>query len=146
MATTQEEGKQHPVDLHVGSRLRLRRGYLRLTQEFLGTSLGCTSQQIQKYETGSNRIPASRLFELAVLLDVPVGFFFEGLGRGDWMVSAPAGDGASPAGLQGQNRRPGGFMMSQDILDLIEGYNQLPDPKVQRDVLSLIRILARATR
>ena len=152
MATTQEEGRQHPVDRHVGSRLRLRRGYLRLTQEFLGTSLGCTYQQIQKYETGSNRIPASRLFELAVLLDVPVGFFFEGLGRGDRMVSAPAGDGASPAdgaspvGLQGQNRRPGGFRMSQDILDLIEGYNQLPDPKVQRDVLSLIRILARATR
>src|SRR5215207_246873 len=68
----------NPVDKHVGSRVRMRRLMLSLSQEKLGDALGLTFQQVQKYEKGSNRIGASRLQQLALILQVPVSFFFEG--------------------------------------------------------------------
>ena len=67
----------HPVDVHVGTRVRLRRTLLGMSQEKLGEAIGLTFQQVQKYERGTNRIGASRLYELSRVLDVPVGFFFE---------------------------------------------------------------------
>src|SRR5512144_1355925 len=70
-------GVPNPVDIHVGSRVRLRRTLLGLSQEKLGEAVGLTFQQIQKYERGANRIGASRLFEFSRILDVPVSFFFE---------------------------------------------------------------------
>ena len=69
----------HPVDLHVGTRLRQRRDMLRVTQTELAGRLGVSFQQVQKYEKGRNRISASRLWELASALGVPVAYFFEGL-------------------------------------------------------------------
>ena len=144
MASAKGGTGRHPVDRHVGSRLRLRRGYLELSQDSLGRSLGCSYQQIQKYENGSNRIPASRLFELAVLLDVPVDFFFEGLDPGHRAPATLAGKGDVPAWRQ--SRSPGAPMMRQDLIDLIEEYDRLPDPKVRRDLLTLVRILARTIR
>ena len=69
--------KPNPIDIHVGSRIRLRRTMLGMSQEKLGEALGLTFQQIQKYERGVNRIGASRLFDLARVLDVPIGFFFD---------------------------------------------------------------------
>jgi DNA-binding XRE family transcriptional regulator len=69
--------KPNPIDIHVGSRVRLRRMMLGMTQEKLGESLGITYQQIQKYEKGTNRIGASRLQHIATILKVPVAFFFE---------------------------------------------------------------------
>lgn len=71
--------KPNPVDIHVGSRVRLQRQLLKMSQEKLGDALGVTSQQVQKYEKGANRVGASRLYRLAEVLDVPVSFFFEGL-------------------------------------------------------------------
>src|SRR5512134_3543115 len=70
-------GVPNPVDIHVGSRVRLRRTLLGLSQEKLGEAVGLTFQQIQKYERGANRIGASRLFEFSRILDVPVSFFFD---------------------------------------------------------------------
>ena len=70
-------GVADPVDVHVGSRVRLRRTLLGLSQEKLGEAVGLTFQQIQKYERGANRIGASRMYDLAHVLDVPVAFFFE---------------------------------------------------------------------
>src|SRR5262245_8084214 len=70
-------GVSDPVDVHVGSRVRLRRTLLGLSQERLGEAVGLTFQQIQKYERGANRIGASRMYDLAHVLDVPVSFFFE---------------------------------------------------------------------
>jgi transcriptional regulator with XRE-family HTH domain len=70
-------GVSDPVDVHVGSRVRLRRTLLGLSQERLGEAVGLTFQQIQKYERGANRIGASRMYDLAHVLDVPVAFFFE---------------------------------------------------------------------
>src|SRR5690606_26271151 len=70
-------GRPRPVDVHVGSRVRLRRTMLGMSQEKLGAAIGLTFQQVQKYERGANRIGASRLFELSKVLDVPVSFFFD---------------------------------------------------------------------
>src|SRR3546814_20113266 len=88
------EGGPNPVDVHVGSRVRLRRTLLGMSQEKLGEAIGLTFQQVQKYERGTNRIGASRLFDLSKVLDVPVGFFFEELG--DWNSKA-AGRGRACA-------------------------------------------------
>src|ERR1700760_2601973 len=72
----QKGDKPNPIDIHVGSRVRLRRNMLGLSQEKLGEAIGLTFQQVQKYERGANRIGASRLWELSGVLDVPVQFFF----------------------------------------------------------------------
>src|SRR5208282_2050907 len=79
-ATRIKTGKPNPVDVHVGSRVRLRRTLLGLSQEKLGEAIGLTFQQVQKYERGTNRIGASRLWELSAVLDVPVQFFFGEIG------------------------------------------------------------------
>src|SRR5438067_4098480 len=73
----EKEGRPSPIDVHVGSRVRLRRTLLGLSQERLGDALGLTFQQVQKYERGVNRVGASRLFDLARVLDVPIRFFFD---------------------------------------------------------------------
>ena len=88
--------KPNPIDVHVGSRVRLRRNMLGLSQEKLGEAIGLTFQQVQKYERGANRIGASRLHDLSRVLDVPVSFFFDDMDP----VRAPA----IPAGLP--SRRP----------------------------------------
>src|SRR6202161_4131792 len=71
------EGRPSPIDVHVGSRVRLRRTLLGMSQERLGEALGLTFQQVQKYERGVNRVGASRLFDLSRVLDVPISFFFD---------------------------------------------------------------------
>src|SRR5579862_8253128 len=71
------EGRPSPIDVHVGSRIRLRRTLLGMSQERLGEALGLTFQQVQKYERGVNRVGASRLFDLSRVLDVPISFFFD---------------------------------------------------------------------
>src|ERR1700761_1105774 len=71
------ESRPSPIDVHVGSRIRLRRTLLGMSQERLGDSLGLTFQQVQKYERGVNRVGASRLFDLSRVLDVPISFFFD---------------------------------------------------------------------
>ena len=82
--------KPNPIDIHVGSRVRLRRTMQSMSQEKLGDSLGITFQQIQKYEKGANRIGASRLQNIATVLNTPIAFFFE---------DAPSGDGTTSAGM-----------------------------------------------
>ena len=95
-------GIPNPVDIHVGSRVRLRRTLLGLSQEKLGEAVGLTFQQIQKYERGANRIGASRLFEFSRILDVPVSFFFD-----DMNERAKAGEiGHEAPGAWPISRRP----------------------------------------
>ena len=81
----------NPVDLHVGKRLRQRRCLLGMTQQQLANAVGIKFQQIQKYESGANRVSASRLWALSKALDVPVTYFFEGL-NGELAATAPEGD------------------------------------------------------
>ena len=73
-------GKPNPIDIHVGSRIRLRRTLLGMSQQKLGEAIGLTFQQVQKYERGANRVGSSRMFELARVLDVPISYFFEEMG------------------------------------------------------------------
>src|SRR3979490_2796256 len=97
------EGRPSPIDVLVGSRIRLRRTLLGMSQERLGEALGLTFQQVQKYERGVNRVGASRLFDLSRVLDVPISFFFDDM---------PDSLSANFAGVP--NRRPGGTTNSQD--------------------------------
>ena len=102
---SERESRPSPIDVHVGSRIRLRRTLLGMSQERLGESLGLTFQQVQKYERGVNRVGASRLFDLSRVLDVPISFFFD-----DMPDSLAANFGGLPS------RRPGGHSESQDPL------------------------------
>lgn len=85
-----------PVDVHVGNRIRLRRTLMGLSQEKLGEALGLTFQQIQKYERGANRVGASRLYDLAQVLDVPIGFFFD-----DMQEARPSAPSSAPRSFSG---------------------------------------------
>src|SRR5271167_5248440 len=97
------ESRPSPIDVHVGSRIRLRRTLMGMSQERLGEALGLTFQQVQKYERGVNRVGASRLFDLSRVLDVPISFFFD-----DMPDSLAANFGGQPG------RRSAGFPEPQD--------------------------------
>jgi transcriptional regulator with XRE-family HTH domain len=149
-ATTSEEGERperesraSPIDVHVGSRIRLRRTLLGLSQERLGDALGLTFQQVQKYERGINRVGASRLFDLARVLDVPISFFF------DDMPEAVGGGPPPPAGLalggfaEGQDGFGGDARLNRrETLDLVRAYYRISDPAVRKRVFDLIKSLA----
>jgi transcriptional regulator with XRE-family HTH domain len=127
--------KPNPVDQHVGSRVRLRRMLLGMSQERLGESMGLTFQQVQKYEKGVNRIGASRLFQISKILDVPVQFFFE---------EAPhSGDGAQQRGLAESDSEAFilEFLNSREGLELNRAFVKIGDPKVRKSVVDLVRAL-----
>ena len=128
--------KPNPVDAHVGSRVRLRRMLLGMSQERLGESMGLTFQQVQKYEKGVNRIGASRLFQISKILDVPVQFFFE---------EAPyAGDGSRAPGLAEQDSETFilEFLNSREGLELNRAFVKIGDAKVRKSVVDLVRALS----
>lgn len=130
--------KPNPVDQHVGSRVRLRRMLLGMSQERLGDSMGLTFQQVQKYEKGVNRIGASRLFQISKILDVPIQFFFE---------EAPQGDGhAAGSGLAEPDSEAFilEFLNSREGLELNRAFVKIADPKVRKSVVDLVRALSAA--
>lgn len=131
----------NPVDIHVGSRVRLRRMLVGLSQEKLGDSMGLTFQQIQKYEKGVNRIGASRLFKLSQVLDVPVQFFFEGMPSDSAEEARPAmglSDGGNEAFLYE-------FLNTRDGLELNRAFIKVSDPAVRKSVIELVRSLGKAS-
>lgn len=119
----------HPVDVHVGKRIRHRRWLAGMTQQNLAESVGIKFQQIQKYETGANRVSASRLWDIADALDVNVSFFFEGLDQ-DAEVEAQAAGGA-PADILGD----------KEALELIRSYYSIPENQ-RRRLFDLARVLS----
>jgi transcriptional regulator with XRE-family HTH domain len=125
----------NPIDIHVGTRVRLRRMMLGLSQEKLGDSLGITFQQIQKYEKGTNRVSASRLQHIARVLSVPIPFFFEG---------APEGSGEQPTGIAGpkSNHYALDFLSSAEGLRLNKAFIRIKDTNVRRTIIDLVRALA----
>ena len=127
--------KPNPVDAHVGSRVRLRRMLLGMSQERLGESMGLTFQQVQKYEKGVNRIGASRLFQISKILDVPVQFFFE---------EAPhvGGDGSPARGMAESEAFILEFLNSREGLELNRAFVKIADPKVRKSVVDLVRALS----
>ena len=130
--------KPNPIDIHVGSRVRLRRMMLGMSQEKLGTQLGITFQQIQKYEKGTNRIGASRLQHISTVLSVPVAFFFE---------DAPATPGASP-GLSesASSNYVVNFLSSSEGIQLNKAFVRVRDPKLRRRIIDLVRAVADGDR
>jgi transcriptional regulator with XRE-family HTH domain len=136
-ATRIKTGKPNPVDVHVGSRVRLRRTMLGMSQEKLGEAIGLTFQQVQKYERGANRIGASRLFELSRVLDVPVSFFFDDM---------PTDAAARAARAQGEDGEPLELdpMAKRETLELVRAYYRINDSGVRKKVFELAKALARA--
>jgi transcriptional regulator with XRE-family HTH domain len=123
----------HPVDKHVGQRLRMRRLMLDMSQSKVADALGLTFQQAQKYEKGANRIGASRLQHVSQILQVPVEFFFEG----------------SPHTLE-QHHAPNGapfpqyvadYLATSDGLQLTKAFMQIPDPKLRRSLVNLVEAI-----
>lgn len=121
---------KHPVDVHVGKRVRHRRWMVGMTQQQLAEHVGIKFQQIQKYETGMNRVSASRLWDIADALDVPVSFFFEGLADGE----AATDDAASA---------PADLMADKEALELVRSYYAIPEAQ-RRRLFDLARVLSDA--
>lgn len=130
-------GEPNPVDVHVGQRLRLRRTLLGLSQEVLGTAMGLTFQQVQKYEHGTNRIGASRLWDLSRALNTPVSFFFEDM--------ADETADASPRHLTEETREVAATavnpLSTRETLDLMHAYYRISDQNVRQLVYDLTKSL-----
>ena len=118
----------HPVDVHVGKRVRHRRWLVGMTQQQLAEKVGIKFQQIQKYETGANRVSASRLWDISEVLDVPVSFFFEGLD-------------VEQAAVAKEERMPSDLMGDKEAMELIRSYYSIPENQRKR-LFDLARVLS----
>ena len=121
---------KHSVDVHVGKRIRHRRWMNGTTQQQLAEAVGIKFQQIQKYETGMNRVSASRLWDIATVLGVPVSFFFEGLDTGE-QTATKTGD------------LPGDILTDKEALELLRSYYAIPEHQ-RRRLFDLARVLSEA--
>jgi transcriptional regulator with XRE-family HTH domain len=126
----------NPIDKHVGSRVRMRRMMLGMSQEKLGNNLGLTFQQVQKYEKGTNRIGASRLQQISHILQVPVSFFFEGAPT---VGTAPRTDGMSEAPSPAY---VSDFLATSDGLALTKAFMRIEDSKLRRRIVDLVEQIA----
>ena len=135
------KGFPNPIDVHVGSRIRLRRTLLGISQTTLAETIGLTFQQVQKYERGNNRVSSSRLVDLANALDVSVPFFFE-------EMSATV-QGQTPAMLMDVKKLPKPDdekdpMVKRETLELVRAYYRITDPAVRKRVFELTKAVARS--
>ena len=130
--------KPSPVDIYVGERVRQRRKLLGMTQDRLAAALGLTFQQVQKYERGRNRISASRLYQLARVLKVPISYFYEDM--------TPAVAASSPAAKK-RGRAKKLFGHAPDILnkretrELVRAFYRIEDADARKRVYELIKVL-----
>ena len=124
----------NPIDKHVGSRVRMRRMMLGMSQTNLADAFGLTFQQVQKYEKGTNRISASRLQQTAHALQVPVAFFFEGAPS---VLGAPHVKGTAPSPAYVTD-----FLASSEGLALTKAFTRITEPKVRRRIVDLVEGIA----
>jgi transcriptional regulator with XRE-family HTH domain len=134
------KGFPNPIDVHVGSRIRLRRTLLGISQERLAEAIGLTFQQVQKYEKGANRVSSSRLYDLARILDVPLPYFFEEMSAG---VSAQ-----TPSALMKTKQRPANEqeadpLARRETLEFVRAYYKIEDPAVRKRVFELTKAVAK---
>ena len=127
-------GGPHPVDRHVGLRIRMRRKELGISQERLAEALGLTFQQVQKYERAANRVSASKLFEIARALNASVAYFYEGLTSPDELEAAPVAP----------NLEAHAFLLTAEGSELANLFPKLGRSRVRRKVLELIRAIVGA--
>jgi len=118
-----------PIDVHIGRRLRLRRTVLGMRQDELARSVGITFQQLQKYETGENRVSASRLFQLAETLDTTVGWFYGDLQRGENSADSASGELEE-------------LLTRRDGRSLLREYGKINDPAMRKRVVEIVRLIA----
>lgn len=123
----------NPIDIHVGGRLRMRRMLVGMSQEKLGESLGLTFQQVQKYEKGTNRIGASRLYKISQILSVPVGFFFE---------SIPNEEDQPGFSENSADSFAYDFMNSAEGFQLGQAFSAIKDVRIRRRIIDLVRSLS----
>ncbi|MGE4611276.1 MAG: helix-turn-helix transcriptional regulator [Paracoccaceae bacterium] len=123
---------KHPVDVHVGKRIRHRRWMVGMTQQQLGEIVGIKFQQIQKYETGMNRVSASRLWDIAAAVDVQISFFFEGLDASDEDIVHAA---------TSADKLKGDLLADKEALELVRSYYAIPEPQ-RRRLFDLARVLS----
>ena len=138
------KGGPNPVDIYVGARLRLRRTLLGISQDKLGQALGLTFQQVQKYERGANRIGSSRLYQLGLILHVPVSYFFDEMPPD---VAMPQGARGAP-GFEDQAQQPYGddSLNRRETLELARAYYRITDPKVRKQLFELTKSLSGPVR
>jgi len=132
----------NPIDLHVGSRVRMRRILLGMSQEKLGEALALTFQQVQKYEKGTNRIGASRLQQIAKILNVPPGFFFDG-------APAPDGEALEPTNAEFAEEDEGtsyivDFLATAEGVRLNKAFARIHNPKIRKRIIDLVASLSDA--
>ena len=120
---------KHPVDVHVGKRIRHRRWMVEMTQQQLAEKVGIKFQQIQKYETGMNRVSASRLWDISNALSVPISFYFEGL--------------EGTAASEGEQNLPSDILADKEALELVRSYYSIPENQ-RRRLFELARVLSDA--
>lgn len=131
----------HPVDVHVGKQLRMQRIIMGMSQEALAKAVGITFQQVQKYERGVNRMSASRLFEFAKVLNVPVSYFFETMDEGAGKTTGAA------LALKGVREGEAGDFEAEQVftresLELMRCFHRVKNPMVKRRVVELVRAVA----
>src|SRR3954447_5964847 len=133
-----ESGTKEPqdVDRHVGSRVRMQRMAIGVSEEKLGDACGITFQQVQKYEKGTNRMGASRLHHIARVLDVPIEFFYEG-------ASSDQGSNG-PIMIDGQSRSMTDFLATSEGLGLVRAFTAIKDSKIRRRIVDVAKAVALA--
>lgn len=125
----------NPVDVHVGTRVRLRRTLLGMTQTGLGDAIGLTFQQVQKYERGVNRIGSSRLYDLARVLDVPVNFFFDDM---------PKGIASKSGATAGAEEFDPDIVSKRETLELVRAYYKIESPQVRKRLFEMVKALGKS--
>ena len=139
------EGEPNPIDIHVGNRIRIRRQLLGLSQEKLGSLLGLTFQQVQKYERGVNRVGASRLWDISRVLDVPINFFFDDMnketaGQSPRMFQLSGVQLAAEEEFLSEQNDP---MQRKETLELVKAYYRLPNRKAVKHLYDFIIALSK---
>ncbi|MBE6452744.1 MAG: helix-turn-helix domain-containing protein [Alphaproteobacteria bacterium] len=141
------EGAPNPIDVHVGNRIRLRRTLLGLSQDRLASLLGLTFQQVQKYERGMNRVGASRLWDIAKVLDIPVSFFFEDINKevasqSPRMFTVPEAENDF---LEEENAiYEADPMQRKETLELVKAYYKIPNRKAAKHLFDLIVAMSKS--
>ncbi len=143
------KGTPNEIDVHVGKRLRVRRSLLGFSQEKLANLIGLTFQQVQKYERGTNRVSAGRLYEISRILDVPVSYFFEQIApsakltdQTSYGMSDNDQEGFEQNAPQQSDDTFKDIMTNKETLDLVRIYYSIEDPEARKDIMKFIKSMA----
>lgn len=128
-------GTPHPIDVHVGKRLRLKRTILGMSQEAIGNAIGVTFQQVQKYERGVNRMGASRLYDFSKILGVPVSYFFEEYELGGQDYNKGMAENPAPTFEHEK-------MTSRETMEMMRAYYRISSPQARKRIFELVKAMA----